>query len=156
MADGTIDGGRDMRYCYVASVIRWVLGGDQLSVEEDINVDKLVDHLQNGQVVETCGVKNMANGNRRTTVESRSPPNMSLMVSSLADCVLIYLTLYSSWIHVLCDCMPALPRPTSRFRKGLLFGPKSVQLPERTRYSPLACFKADRICWRGRRGRLFQ
>jgi geranylgeranyl transferase type-1 subunit beta len=55
-ADGTIEGGRDMRYCYVAAAIRWMLVGDQITKDDliyDIDVDKLVDHLRNGQVIET-------------------------------------------------------------------------------------------------------
>jgi geranylgeranyl transferase type-1 subunit beta len=51
--DGRIHGGRDMRYCYVATAIRWMLGGDELNGEEkgdDIDVEKLVDHIRSGQV----------------------------------------------------------------------------------------------------------
>lgn len=51
--DGKIYGGKDMRYCYVATAIRWVLRGDELSEEEkkyDIDVEKLVDHMRSGQV----------------------------------------------------------------------------------------------------------
>lgn len=54
-ANGTIEGGRDMRYCYIATAIRWMLVGDQISKEElkdDIDVDKLVEHLRSGQVVD--------------------------------------------------------------------------------------------------------
>jgi geranylgeranyl transferase type-1 subunit beta len=52
--EGRIIGGRDMRYCYVATAVRWMLrGGAPLSErekEEDINVEALVVHLQAGQV----------------------------------------------------------------------------------------------------------
>lgn len=51
--DGTIQGGKDMRYCYVATAIRWMLTGGELSDEEkedDIDVEKLVDHIRSGQV----------------------------------------------------------------------------------------------------------
>ena len=51
--DGKIHGGKDMRYCYVATAIRWVLRGDELSEEEkkhDIDVEMLVDHMRSGQV----------------------------------------------------------------------------------------------------------
>jgi geranylgeranyl transferase type-1 subunit beta len=51
--DGSIKGERDMRYCYVAAAIRWMLRGDELSGEEtegDIDVDKLVNHIRSGQV----------------------------------------------------------------------------------------------------------
>ncbi|KAG0650703.1 Geranylgeranyl transferase type I subunit beta [Hyphodiscus hymeniophilus] len=50
--DGTIQGGRDMRYCYVATAIRWMLRGGGPSKEEqkeDIDVEKLVDHIRSGQ-----------------------------------------------------------------------------------------------------------
>lgn len=52
--DGRIQGGRDMRYCYVATAIRWMLRGDKLSEEEkedDIDVEKLADHMRSGQVL---------------------------------------------------------------------------------------------------------
>jgi len=52
--EGVIEGGRDMRNTYVATAIRWMLRGDEeLSVEEkedDIDVEKLVDHIRAGQV----------------------------------------------------------------------------------------------------------
>lgn len=54
-AQGSIQGGRDMRYCYIATAIRWMLRGDHVTEkdeEDDIDVEKLVDHLRNGQVVE--------------------------------------------------------------------------------------------------------
>jgi geranylgeranyl transferase type-1 subunit beta len=54
-ADGIIHGGKDMRYCYVATAIRWMLRGDNVDEEEqtgDIDVEKLVEHLRCGQVVE--------------------------------------------------------------------------------------------------------
>ncbi|KAH8815248.1 terpenoid cyclases/protein prenyltransferase alpha-alpha toroid [Xylogone sp. PMI_703] len=48
--DGTIEGGRDMRYCYVATAIRWMLRGDAKDDEDsDINVEKLVNHIRSGQ-----------------------------------------------------------------------------------------------------------
>jgi geranylgeranyl transferase type-1 subunit beta len=56
---GTIEGGRDMRYCYIAAAVRWMLKGDApLSEEEqedDIDVEKLVDHIRSGQVWMTSG-----------------------------------------------------------------------------------------------------
>ena len=52
--DGKIQGGRDMRYCYVATAIRWMLRGyaplGYEEDEEDINVENLVNHLRSGQV----------------------------------------------------------------------------------------------------------
>jgi geranylgeranyl transferase type-1 subunit beta len=53
--DGKIQGGNDMRYCYVASAIRWVLRGGVPAgeqAEDDINLEGLVGHLRNGQVWE--------------------------------------------------------------------------------------------------------
>ncbi|TEY70383.1 hypothetical protein BOTCAL_0105g00250 [Botryotinia calthae] len=49
--DGKIQGGTDMRYCYVATAIRWMLTGDAHEVrgEDDIDVEKLVGHLRAGQ-----------------------------------------------------------------------------------------------------------
>jgi geranylgeranyl transferase type-1 subunit beta len=51
--DGKIQGGRDMRYCYLATAIRWMLRGDEPSDEknnDDIDVEKLVTHIRSGQV----------------------------------------------------------------------------------------------------------
>ena len=49
----TISGGRDMRYCYIAAAIRWVLRGDvcegQTTWVEDINVDALAGYIKNAQ-----------------------------------------------------------------------------------------------------------
>lgn len=52
--EGIIEGGNDTRYCYLAAAVRWALTGDQVSEEEekdDIDVEKMVDHLRRGQVV---------------------------------------------------------------------------------------------------------
>jgi geranylgeranyl transferase type-1 subunit beta len=53
--DGNVEGGRDMRYCHFASGVRWMLRGDlRLNGEEayeDIDVDKMVRHIQAGEVV---------------------------------------------------------------------------------------------------------
>lgn len=47
--EGNIWGGRDMRYCYVAAAIRWILGGDLEDSDNDINVKSLVQHIRSGQ-----------------------------------------------------------------------------------------------------------
>ncbi|CAD6448064.1 9d1fa01f-c692-44de-82c9-b422335780b7 [Sclerotinia trifoliorum] len=49
--DGKIQGGRDMRYCYVATAIRWILTEDahEEMGDDDIDVEKLVEHLRAGQ-----------------------------------------------------------------------------------------------------------
>jgi geranylgeranyl transferase type-1 subunit beta len=86
-ADGTIKGGTDMRYCYVAAAIRWMLVGDQISeedMEDDIDVDKLVDHLRNGQVARHLSAKTQLIVARHTTEESPSPRNTSHTVSYLS------------------------------------------------------------------------
>jgi geranylgeranyl transferase type-1 subunit beta len=49
--DGHVEGGRDMRYCYVAAAVRWILRGDEAITDgHDIDVDALVDFLKSGQV----------------------------------------------------------------------------------------------------------
>jgi geranylgeranyl transferase type-1 subunit beta len=54
--DGNIEGGRDMRYCYLAVCVRWMLKGDlgpfgeNEGEYEDISVDKLVKHIRSGEV----------------------------------------------------------------------------------------------------------
>lgn len=51
--DGTIEGGTDMRLCYLASMIRWSLRGDVGEGDpgwvEDINVERLVEYIRRGQ-----------------------------------------------------------------------------------------------------------
>jgi geranylgeranyl transferase type-1 subunit beta len=49
-----IAGGRDMRYCYLAATIRWMLRGNKLNSSdeahiEDINVDGLIAHIRRSQ-----------------------------------------------------------------------------------------------------------
>lgn len=56
--DGKVEGGRDMRYCHFASGVRWMLRGDfgpsGKETYEDIDVDKMVRHIQAGEVVGLC------------------------------------------------------------------------------------------------------
>lgn len=51
--DGTIYGGRDMRYCYFASAIRWMLRDPNATAHDDaifdFNVTKLVQYIYAGQ-----------------------------------------------------------------------------------------------------------
>ncbi|TQS35698.1 hypothetical protein Golomagni_03872 [Golovinomyces magnicellulatus] len=47
-SEGIIWGGRDMRYCYVATALRWILMGDK-DKPEDIDIEKLVSHLRSAQ-----------------------------------------------------------------------------------------------------------
>ncbi|CAK7199340.1 geranylgeranyl transferase type-1 subunit beta [Sporothrix eucalyptigena] len=44
-----VGGGADMRYCYIASMIRWMLGGGPHSDVPDIKVDALVRYMHRGQ-----------------------------------------------------------------------------------------------------------
>ncbi|KAF6844624.1 prenyltransferase and squalene oxidase [Colletotrichum musicola] len=51
--DGRIEGGRDMRLCYLAAMIRWTLRGDMKEGDadwvEDVDVEALVGHVRRGQ-----------------------------------------------------------------------------------------------------------
>lgn len=47
-ADGTIGGGRDMRYCLMAATIRWVLNGHN-NPSLDFDVDNFVNHIRRSQ-----------------------------------------------------------------------------------------------------------
>ncbi|KAH8602740.1 terpenoid cyclases/protein prenyltransferase alpha-alpha toroid [Bisporella sp. PMI_857] len=48
--EGVILGGGDMRYCYCAMAVRFILRGEgEVSDMEDIDVEKLVNHLRSGQ-----------------------------------------------------------------------------------------------------------
>ena len=81
MRDGKIKGGSDMRYCFVAMAVRWILRGDEKEEDiEDINVEKLVDHLRSGQVWSKTNVKMRADKSRRMMVGSRNLRNTKLMV----------------------------------------------------------------------------
>ncbi|KAL1993044.1 hypothetical protein VTN49DRAFT_3801 [Thermomyces lanuginosus] len=43
--DGKIEGGRDLRFCYCAAGIRYILRGKQSDLPRDIDVDKLVSYI---------------------------------------------------------------------------------------------------------------
>ncbi|PSR84109.1 terpenoid cyclases/protein prenyltransferase alpha-alpha toroid [Coniella lustricola] len=51
--ESLVGGGRDMRYCYLAAAIRWMLRGDvppdHPDYVEDIDVPALVNHIRRGQ-----------------------------------------------------------------------------------------------------------
>ncbi|KAI0466956.1 terpenoid cyclases/Protein prenyltransferase [Xylaria cf. heliscus] len=47
--DGKVSGGRDMRYCYIAAIIRWALGGADGDKSLDFDVDALVGHIRRAQ-----------------------------------------------------------------------------------------------------------
>ncbi|TRX98066.1 hypothetical protein FHL15_001276 [Xylaria flabelliformis] len=48
--DGRVSGGRDMRYCYIAAIIRWALGGSaEGDGSLDFDVDALVGHIRRAQ-----------------------------------------------------------------------------------------------------------
>lgn len=54
--EGEPVGGRDMRHSYLASCIRWILGGgaqeegDGAEREEDVDVEGMIDHVRHTQV----------------------------------------------------------------------------------------------------------
>jgi geranylgeranyl transferase type-1 subunit beta len=52
--NGIIEGGRDMRPCYLAVAVRWMLRGDtplnEKERKDDINIETLVEHIRAGQV----------------------------------------------------------------------------------------------------------
>ncbi|KAH9897385.1 terpenoid cyclases/Protein prenyltransferase [Xylariomycetidae sp. FL2044] len=47
--DGYIGGGSDMRYCYLAAAIRYMLGGGGRESDKDFNVDALVAYIRKAQ-----------------------------------------------------------------------------------------------------------
>ncbi|KAI0450479.1 terpenoid cyclases/Protein prenyltransferase [Xylaria acuta] len=47
--DGRVSGGRDMRYCYIAAIIRLALGGAEGDKSLDFDVDALVGHIRRAQ-----------------------------------------------------------------------------------------------------------
>lgn len=51
--NGRIEGGRDMRHCFVATTIWKILRGDleaEKSEYNDINIENLVNHIRSGEV----------------------------------------------------------------------------------------------------------
>lgn len=51
MVDGEIKEGRDVRFCYCASVVRWILGGGRDGYgERDIDVEGLVGFVRASKV----------------------------------------------------------------------------------------------------------
>lgn len=49
--EGNVEGGRDMRPCYSALAVRWLLRGEEVGGgKDDIDVEKLVGFLRAGQV----------------------------------------------------------------------------------------------------------
>lgn len=48
-SNGYVAGGRDMRPCYLAATIRWMLGGAEAGPDVDFDVDKLVAHIRRSQ-----------------------------------------------------------------------------------------------------------
>lgn len=122
-ADGTIAGGMDMRHCYVATAIRWMLRSEELDdPNDDIDVEKLVDHIRNGQVVYILQVEDIANSVRHTTEESPSLLSMNLTVGSPFKNSPSFSNYLYSWIFVLRHCVLAFPRPTSPPFKDTLLG----------------------------------
>jgi geranylgeranyl transferase type-1 subunit beta len=49
MTTTIVGGGKDMRYCYLAATIRWILRGEGEDEEEDIDVDALLAHIRRSQ-----------------------------------------------------------------------------------------------------------
>ena len=47
---GRIEGGRDVRYCYCAAAVRWMLHGGSIADEEDIDVKGLLRFVRSLQV----------------------------------------------------------------------------------------------------------
>jgi geranylgeranyl transferase type-1 subunit beta len=105
--DGTIEGGRDMRLCYLACMIRWSLRGDITEGEpgwvDDINVEQLVNYIRRGQTYD---------GGMAESPGHESHGNLSFLV-----CVVAVQKLTSaSWICVLRRGSAVPPRQTFRQR----------------------------------------
>ena len=50
MIEGKVEGGRDVRFCYCAAVVRWMLGGGNEEAGGNIDVDGLVGFIRRSQV----------------------------------------------------------------------------------------------------------
>ncbi|TAQ90498.1 hypothetical protein B7494_g1197 [Chlorociboria aeruginascens] len=82
LKDGKIGGGMDMRYCYCAIAVRWVLGGDGLGEGEDIDVDKLVDHIRSGQTYDGGLSESSEHEAHALSILGRLPPRTTTSVIS--------------------------------------------------------------------------
>lgn len=78
LEDGRIEGGRDMRLCYLAAMVRWILRGDMGEGDEDwvedIDVDALVGHIRRGQTYDGgLAESSHQNESHGTSTPSRIP-----------------------------------------------------------------------------------
>lgn len=78
--EGEAVGGRDTRHSYLASAIRWMLRGE--GDEEDIDVERMVDHIRHTQVsfYMTFDMNWELIARRRTMAARQSYRNTSLTV----------------------------------------------------------------------------
>lgn len=82
--DGRPVGGSDMRHSYLASCIRWMLGGGSHEKDNDINTETMTAFIRRGQVssLKRTGLARQTNIDRRTMGVWQSHHKMSPTVSS--------------------------------------------------------------------------
>ena len=79
---GVVEGGRDMRLCYVATSIEWMLRGyEDIPEIENIDVESLVGHIKAGQVGYLIVRRTNAYKDRPLMGASQSLCNLKHMVS---------------------------------------------------------------------------
>lgn len=86
--DGEVKGGRDMRYCYVAAAIRWMLRGEEMGDQNkgDIDVEKFIEHIRAGQVLlPQIQLGLLTHGIRHMMEVLRKAQHMKHMVSILSE-----------------------------------------------------------------------
>lgn len=156
--DGKVQGGQDMRHCYVASAVRWMLRGDVPAGEKldgDINVEGLVGHLRNGQVGKSVSTKRLlADENRRMMEAFLKALPMKHMVRFFFRCKLYFLTTSCSWVHILRNSITFVAEPTAGLRNIFLNqGRLGSRLGKYPSHYKVACLATGRIQRRRRRGR---
>jgi geranylgeranyl transferase type-1 subunit beta len=81
--EGRIAGGRDMRYCYVAAIIRWALGGAEGDKSLDFDVDALVKYIRRGQTFDG-GMAESSMHESHSMRHSTSPPRTTITLICLS------------------------------------------------------------------------
>jgi geranylgeranyl transferase type-1 subunit beta len=51
---GRVEGGEDMRFCYCAAAVRWMLRRGDVETIADIDVERLVEYIETSVVSESC------------------------------------------------------------------------------------------------------
>jgi geranylgeranyl transferase type-1 subunit beta len=91
-ASGKVEGGRDMRYSYFATAVRWILREQENIEVDDIDVEALVGHIRGAQTFDG-GLG-----------ESSEHESHGVFSSSTLGCVMNEWLIISSGLYILWNC----------------------------------------------------